>query len=174
MMKKGGIGGGKTVTGLVFEKRISIEKAISKLPGYNVKNDAIVFKDKIVAKFFPKNKLYKKLLESQGVDYRTILSKKLLPDDAVHIIKDKTLFIVEIKFQEVYGSVDEKLQTCDFKNKQYKKLLAPLRMEVKYVYVLNDWFKAHKYRDVLDYIQSVGCFYFFNELPLDFLGLPVR
>ena len=95
-----------------------------------------------------------------------------MPDDAILIIKDKTLFIIEIKFQVVAGSVDEKLQTCDFKNKQYKRLLTPLKISVKYAYILNDWFKKKKYKDVLNYIKSVGCYYFFNELPLDFLGLP--
>lgn len=70
------------------------------------------------------------------------------------------------------GSVDEKLQTCDFKNKQYNKLLAPLRISVKYVYILSDWFKKDVYKDVLRYVNSVGCHYFFYELPLDFLGLP--
>jgi hypothetical protein len=95
-----------------------------------------------------------------------------LPDDAIYILKDKILYIVEMKFQIVAGSVDEKLQTCDFKNKQYKKLLAPLGISVKYVYVLSDWFKKTEYKDVLEFIKSVGCYYFFNELPLEFLGLP--
>ena len=96
-----------------------------------------------------------------------------MPDDAILILKDKILYIVEIKFQEVAGSVDEKLQTCDFKNKEYKKLLSPLDISVKYVYILNDWFKKKEYKDVLDYIKSVGCYYFFNELPMEFLELPV-
>jgi len=97
-----------------------------------------------------------------------------LPDEAILILKDQTLFIIEIKFQEVAGSVDEKLQTCDFKNKQYRKLLAPLNISVKYVYVLSDWFRNSAYKDVLNYVESVGCYYFFNELPMEFLGLPVR
>jgi hypothetical protein len=95
-----------------------------------------------------------------------------VPDDAIFIIKDKTLYIIEIKFQAVTGSVDEKLQTCDFKNKQYRKLLVPLGISVKYVYILNDWFKKEQYKDVLEYVKSVGCCYFFYELPLSFLGLP--
>jgi hypothetical protein len=77
-----------------------------------------------------------------------------------------------MKFQEVAGSVDEKLQTCDFKHKQYQKLLSPLKIKVKYVYVLNDWFMKKEYEDVLKYIDSVGCYYFFNILPFHFLDLP--
>jgi hypothetical protein len=95
-----------------------------------------------------------------------------LPDDAIYISNGKELFIVEIKFQAVSGSVDEKLQTCDFKNRQYKKLFNPLGISVKYVYVLNKWFEKPEYKDVLEYVKSVGCYYFFYTIPFDFLGLP--
>jgi len=171
-MKKGGIGGGKTLTGLKFESRITLENVISSLPGYKIVKDRISFKGQEIAELYGKHKLYKNLLKPKGIDHSTLISKKLIPDDAILVLKNKTLHIVEIKFQEVAGSVDEKLQTCDFKNKQYTKLLAPLGIAVKYVYVLNDWFKKEEYKDVLDYVKSVGCYYFFNELPLDFLGLP--
>ena len=171
-MKKGGKGGGRTITGLRFESRITLEKAIAALPNYKVSDDKVYFKGKKIAEFYQKQKLYKNLLQPNGIDYLKIISKKLLPDDAILIIKDKTLFIIELKFQEVPGSVDEKVQTCDFKNKQYKKLLAPLNIKVKYVYVLNDWFAKKEYKDVLNYIKSVGCYYFFNEVPLSFLDLP--
>ena len=172
-MKKGGVGGGRTLTGLRFESRVSLGTAIESLPGYSLSGDDIHFEGKKVAVLYPKNKLYKKLLAPNGVSYSEIISKKLLPDDALYLLAGKTLFIVEIKFQEVAGSVDEKLQTCDFKNKQYKKLLRPLGIAVKYVYVLNNWFKKKEYKDVLDYIESVDCYYFFNVLPLNFLCLPI-
>ena len=171
-MKEGGKGGGRTITGLRFESRVALKKAIASLAGYKISNDKIYFEDEKIAELYQKHKLYKNLLEPNNIDYSTIISKKLLPDEVVLILKDKNLYIIEIKFQKVAGSVDEKLQTCDFKNKQYKKLLAPLGITVKYVYVLNDWFVKNEYKDVLDYVKSVGCYYFFNELPLDFLNLP--
>lgn len=172
MMKKGGMGGGHTVTGLRFESRKPLEAVIRALPQYSISNDTVYFNNQEVARFYTKNKLYKNLLEPKGVDYQKLISKKLLPDDAIFIISNNTLFIVEIKFQEVAGSVDEKLQTCDFKNKQYQKLLAPLNINVKYVYVLNEWFAKPEYKDVLEFVKLVGCYYFFDEIPLDFLGLP--
>ena len=90
------------------------------------------------------------------------------------MIVNNTLFIIEIKFQNVAGSTDEKLQTCDFKIKQYRKLLSQLNVEVQYVYVLNKWFEKPEYKDVLDYIISInGCSYYFEYLPLQKLGLPV-
>ena len=97
----------------------------------------------------------------------------MLPDEALYVIVNNTLFIIEMKYQEGVGSVDEKLQTCDFKKKQYKKLLAPLNIEVEYIYILADWFRKLRYKDVLDYVISMGCQYYFQYLPLQKLGLPV-
>ena len=90
------------------------------------------------------------------------------------LINSYSLFVIEMKCQEVTGSTDEKLQTCDFKIKQYRKLLSELNVEVKFIYILCDWFKKPEYRDVLDYIISIeGCSYYFNYLPLQKIGLPV-
>ncbi len=171
-MKTGGIGGGNTITGLNFEKKTDILKLLKSKKGYKVKNNIVYFEDKEVARSFKKNGLYK-FLESKGVDYTKILSKKLLPDEAIYVIINNTLYIIEVKFQKVAGSVDEKLQTCDFKRKQYAKLMAPLNIEVEYIYILSEWFNHPSYKDVRDYIISVGCQYYFKYLPLQKLGLPV-
>jgi len=85
---------------------------------------------------FKKYGLYK-YLEENKIDYTDFISKKILPDDAVLVIANNTMHIIEVKFQEVAGSTDEKLQTCDFKIKQYRKLFSRLNIEVKYIYVLN-------------------------------------
>ena len=171
-MKLGGIGGGNTRTGLNFENERDLLTAISHAPGYRVIGPVIYYNDVEVARSYRKHALYVMLLE-RGIDYRNHLSKKLLPDDAIYVIVNNTMFIIELKFQNIAGSVDEKLQTCDFKKKQYRKLLAPLNFEVEYIYILNDWFRKPEYKDVLDYVISVGCQYYFHYLPLHKLGLPV-
>ena len=89
------------------------------------------------------------------------------------MIINNTAFILEVKHQEVAGSVDEKLQTCDFKKKQYIKLFSELNYRVEYCYILDSWFKKECYKDTLDYIISVGCKYYFDYIPLQELGLPV-
>jgi len=171
-MKKKGFGGGNTITGLKFERGRDILSILSNVKGYSVKGNIIFYLGKEVARSYRKYALYK-FLESQGVDYKKIISKKLLPDEALYVIVKNTLFVIEMKYQEVTGSVDEKLQTCDFKKKQYKKLMAPLNIEVEYIYILSNWFRKPEYKDVLDYIISVGCQYYFQYLPLQKLGLPV-
>jgi hypothetical protein len=51
--------------------------------------------------------------------------------------------------------------------------MASANIDVEYIYLLDDWFRDEKYRDVLDYIHSVGCDYYFEYIPLYRLGLPV-
>jgi len=172
-MKKGGIGGANTKTGLAFEGKVDFLTFIKRQKNYTAKGNEIFYKGKSVAFSFKKYGLYK-YLEEKGIDYKKFISSRLLPDNAIFVIVNNTMFILEIKFQKVAGSTDEKLQTCDFKIKQYRKLLSRLNVEVEYIYVLNDWFQKPEYKDVLDYIISIkGCSYYFDYLPLKKLGLPV-
>lgn len=178
-MKTGGTGGGSTLTGLRFESNADFQQLLKKIEGYEVKEitnkvgASIFFNGELVARCFKKHDFYRFLTESK-ITWENILSKKLLPDDALLVIVRETLFIIEVKYQQVAGSVDEKLQTCDFKRKQYLKLVSGIGLKVEYVYVLSDWFKKPEYKDVLEYIHSVNCHYKFNELPLAWLGLPTK
>lgn len=172
-MKKWGIWWWRTITWLHFESRASFADAIQKVKWYSIKSwYEVYFNEQKMAEIYQKNSLYKRLLEPSKVNYKSLISKKLLPDNAIYVIAKWTLFIIEIKYQQVAWSVDEKLQTCDFKKKQYQRLLSPLKLEVEYCYVLSEWFMKPEYRDVLNYIQAMWCKYFFGELPLDYLWLP--
>lgn len=171
-MIKGGKGGANTRTGIVFEGRVDLVNRFKELPGYEVRDSIIYFDGVKVAHYFKKRSLYR-YLESQNIDYKNYISKRLEPDNALYVVKDNTIYIIEMKFQIVGGSVDEKLQTCDFKKKQYRKLFSALNYEVEYIYLLSDWFRKPEYKDVRDYIISVGCYYYFEYLPLDKIGMPV-
>lgn len=171
-MIKSGKGGGNTRTGLIFEGKTDLGTFLSTQDGYEVKNGFVFYRGEEVARLFKKHGFYI-FLEEIGIDWRTIISKQLLPDDSIYVIINNTMFIIECKFQQVAGSVDEKLQTCDFKKKQYQRLLYGANIEVEYIYLLSDWFRNPKYQDVLDYIISVHCHYFFEYIPLAKLGLPV-
>ncbi len=172
-MKKGGVGGTNTKTGLVFEGKTDLKTFLNKQQGYFVdENYQVFFNKKLVGQIFKKHGLYK-FLKSKNINWQDHLSKRLFPDDSIYVVLQNTLYVIECKFQRVEGSVDEKLQTCDFKKKQYKKLFSPLNIDVEYIYLLSDWFKNPKYKDVLDYIISVGCSYYFDYIPLKKLNLPV-
>ena len=172
-MIKNGKGGGNTKTGLVFEGKVDLATFLSHQPHYSIKGHDVYFDNEKVARVFKKNDFYSIFLKELNIDWTKCISKKLLPDDSIFVLLNNTLFIIECKHQQVAGSVDEKLQTCDFKKKQYKKLMAPVNIDVEYIYLLDDWFRSPKYKDVLDYIQSVGCDYYFEYIPLVRLGLPV-
>ncbi len=170
-MKKGGIGGSHTKTGLVFEKNTNILDVFTKLASYSVRENLIYHNGILVAESYPKNSFYM-FLKKNNIDYKKIISTKLLPDDSLFVLKTKTFFIIEKKFQQVGGSTDEKLQTADFKIKQYRKLLAPLNLGINFIYILNNWFKHPRYNDVLNYINNIdGCNYFFGKIPLKYLDL---
>ncbi len=171
-MIKNGKGGGNTKTGLVFEGKTDLATFLNSQNGYRVTNGDVFFNDEKVARIFKKHGFYKYLREL-GIEWEKIISKRLFPDDSIYVIINNTLFIIECKFQQVEGSVDEKLQTCDFKKKQYQKLMSRANIEVEYIYLLCNWFKDPRYKDVLDYIISVRCQYYFEYIPLTKLGLPV-
>lgn len=132
-----------TSTGLLFEQKVRIKSKGIDLTKHN---------------------LYRYLRE-KGINYKTIISKKLLPDEAYYDEDEKVLYIYEKKYQQTAGSADEKPQTCGFKILQFKKIGKAIgAKKVFYTYIFNDWFKKPEYKDMLEYIKSVeGCNYFFEE-----------
>lgn len=172
-MIKNGKGGGNTRTGLVFEGLVDLSTFLNEQPHYKVSGHSVFYDNCLIARVFKKHSFYNVFLAELGIDWKLYISKQLLPDDSIYVLSNNILHIIECKHQQVAGSVDEKLQTCDFKKKQYKKLLAPANIDVKYIYLLDNWFKDKKYKDVLDYIHSVDCEYYFEYIPLVKLGLPV-
>lgn len=188
-MVKNGKGGGNTKTGLIFEGKTDLGAFLSTQKGYEIRTitenvsyngtkqkvcvRTVFFNNEKVAELYKKNEIYTSLLKKLNINWEIYISKKLLPDDSLFVIIKNTVYIIECKHQQVGGSVDEKLQTCDFKKKEYKKLFSKANIDVEYIYLLDDWFRNPKYKDVLDYIHSVGCDYYFEYIPLYRFGMPV-
>ena len=61
-MKKGGIGGGNTKTGIFFEKETDLASLLNKQPGYDVRDDD-EYPSKFDASFIPAEELYQKCLD---------------------------------------------------------------------------------------------------------------
>ena len=192
-MIRGGIGGANTQTGIRFEKKHDILEAIAKIEGYTISNNDILFNGQKVAEAYKKAQIYTKFLTQFGIirkkidgkygvyiktiddePPKKILSKSLEPDNSLFIINSKTIHILELKDQSGQGSVDEKLQTCNFKKQQYEKLFGPFGIKVEFTYLLADWFKDKKYEDSLEYIKKSGCHYFFDHIDLSHLELPTN
>lgn len=132
-----------TTTGLAFEKEVKLSQKGTDLTKHNLYH----------------------FMKTKGIDWKTIISKKLLPDEAYFDEETKTFYIFEKKFQQTAGSADEKPQTCAFKIAQFRKIGAAFGAEkVFYTYIFNDWFKRPEYKDMLEYIKSVpGCDYIFAK-----------
>ena len=99
-MKTGGIGGANTKTGLAFEGKTDILTFLSKQKDYSVNGNVIKFKGQEVARTYKKFAFYK-FLEEHNIDWKKIISKRLLPDDSIFVIIKNTLYIIEVKFQQV-------------------------------------------------------------------------
>lgn len=166
-------GGAKTnEVGLKFEQDTSLAEALRRasIKGVELDPKDFVYKNGQKIGFLAaKNQLYNRFLYNLNI--QAVVSKKLLPDEAFVNEINKTVYIIEKKFQHQPGTVDEKLQTCDFKLKQYKKLSQLKGYDAQYIFLLSDWFKQKQYKDVLEYINSVGCHYYFSEIPLSFIGI---
>ena len=129
IMIKGGLGGANTKTGLIFEGKTDLKTFFEQQKGYSVYDSSVLYKGEIIAYIYKKYDFYR-FLNSKGINWKEVISKRILPDNSIYVIVNNTLFIVECKFQQVGGSVDEKLQTCDFKKKQYKKLVSRLNISL--------------------------------------------
>ncbi len=168
-------GGAKTnKNGLAFERQTDLLTALKEIDYLEVSDLDVFFDGKKVAFVTEQHKFYKLFLNTLGVDWKQRVSKKLLPDAFLLNYVTSEVFIIEKKFQERTGSVDEKLQTCDFKLKQYGKLLEGTEYKPYFIFLLNDWYKRPEYADVKTYIRSVGCDYYFNELPLAAIKMDIQ
>ena len=167
-MKKGGIGGANTKTGIIFEKNTDLSDEINKYKDFKTLNDEVFYKEKKIAILCKQHKIYKTLCQKLDINWENILSQKLLPDEAIFFNKEMRCVIIEKKYQTGPGSVEEKLQTCEFKLSQYKRLLEPSGVLVELIYVINkSWFDNPRFRDVLQFMKKKNCPYYFDTIPLD-------
>lgn len=167
-------GGGANTNknGLYFEQMTSLNTALTKAGYYIIDNE--IYTEPLtqpIGMSVPQKNLYTKFLIPNGIDYKNYNSKEWHPDEAFVNYRDRTVYIIKKKFQNCPGSVDEKLPNCHFKKMEYEKLFSPLNYKVEFIYIFNDWFLKDVYRDTLQYIKYVGCHYFYNYLPLEFIGL---
>lgn len=167
---KAGGGAHTNANGLKFEQTTSLSSALERA-GYMLFGNSIYKDGRQIGISAPQKRLYTDFLIPRGIHYEAYNSKEWRPDEAFINFENHTAYIIEKKFQNTPGSVDEKLPNCHFKKLEYQKLFAPLGYRVEFIYVFNDWFKDYKYRDTLEYIEAMGCYYFFNEIPLALLGL---
>jgi hypothetical protein len=96
---------------LNFEEKVDFLDLLKGIQGYTIQKSNIkagsdvYFDGKLVAKAFKKHDFYR-FLDENKIAWKEIISKKLLRDDALLVIIRETLFIIEVKYQQVAGSVE--------------------------------------------------------------------
>jgi hypothetical protein len=164
-MRKGGKGGARTnETGLAFEFKTSLSLVLA-AAGYEVEDGVILHKGIEVGELAAKSKI-NKVLKKHNAIVEPPRVGKLEPDEAIYVKSTDTLFIVEKKFQSVEGSTDEKIQTAVYKAHYYNMLLEGTGIKLKFMYLLNDWFKKEKYNLVIEWLLENGVAVYFEEIPL--------
>jgi hypothetical protein len=151
-----GAGGANTnINGLSYEDKTNLEELFSEI---NIDKKMGTKTIKFINYDYEfinanKSKLYK-YLEQNGEKNNTLQQAAGCkePDEAYIDVSRKIIFIIEKKFQQTPGSVDEKIQTGPFKKIHYSKQFP--NYTINYVYCLSDWFKRDEYKSVLDYLQE--------------------
>ena len=121
----------------------------------------------------------------------SIWSKMLYPDEVLVLDTSSgpIFLIIEVKTQGKGGSVDEKLQTCDYKISQYSRLLNAAfgqdNYTLEFAFLLDNWFaqkcnsfvcvdqnmnktiiRVPRYRDTFNYIHEADTWYFFPQMSI--------
>ncbi|MFC3868256.1 hypothetical protein [Helicobacter equorum] len=79
-----GIGGSNAKTGLIFEGKVDLATFLSEQNGYSTdSNGQVYYCGELVAQIFKKYEFYE-FLEKRQVDWKSIFSKRLLPDDSIY------------------------------------------------------------------------------------------
>ena len=194
-MRKGSTGGSSTLTGQKFDDLTRLKNYILKNSKYST-NTILTYKGtekrkrvvKCIEEVLENNKVVGVLLEQYKLckylkikhniiidpNDDTKISNVLLPDDCFLDLRNKVITIFEKKSQHGGGSVDEKLAACKFKKEEYEKWVKPLGWTVKYVFVLDKWFKENhytKHKDLYNFVKANGCDYMFEDIDISYINL---
>lgn len=108
--------------------------------------------DKLFIQAFNKD-LIKYMNMNGQVNLNITFASGCKSQDEVYINEhDKIIYIIEKKFQQGSGSVDEKIQTGIFKKIHYTRLFQ--NYKIYYIYCLSDWYKKKEYVSTLDLLKE--------------------
>ena len=114
-------GGGANTNrnGLHFEQTTSLNTALQNA-GFIIANHFEVYdRNQLLGYSINQDEFSTIFLRQNGINDRAINSKRWKPDEAFINEIDKTVYIIEKKFQRTSGSVDEKLATFPFKIREF-------------------------------------------------------
>uniref|UniRef100_A0A6C0DEM2 Uncharacterized protein n=1 Tax=viral metagenome TaxID=1070528 RepID=A0A6C0DEM2_9ZZZZ len=151
-----GAGGANTnKNGLLYEEKTNLEPLYATSIFDKETNTYIVTFNGSESKYVRANKanLYKYMKYRGEVNNTLQQAAGCKQPDEAYIDNDrKIVFIIEKKFQQGSGSVDEKIQTGPFKQLHYSQQFP--NYTIHYIYCLSEWFKNKEYTSVLEYLHQ--------------------
>tara|TARA_Y100000389_G_C17445732_1_gene511483 strand:+ start:176 stop:829 length:654 start_codon:yes stop_codon:yes gene_type:complete len=165
-----GAGGSNTnKNGLSYEELTEINDS-----DRYITKDTIKIKNKKISQVEIDGKLFIKVIKGElklymmhSNKFNIDSEKSLQPDECYIDETNKVINIIEKKFQQSSGSVDEKIQTGAFKRWFYKEQYP--EYTIKYCYCLSDWFKQKRYNPEFRYYKNhnIKVFYGSDDLYVD-------
>lgn len=191
---RNGIGGANTQSGIEFEKATDLSLffqkhhyRLMKFPSLNystaqMKNTYLVYDQDELIGYLTRKSQYHKLIHDQfGVTKDDYVYKQWQPDEAFYNLKDNTIYIVEKKYQNTPGSVDEKPYSFPGKLEMYRamfdKVDSDKRPRVEFIAVFNaEWFLdesryAHNYEGMFLFLKNHGIKCLFDGYELSDFGI---
>ncbi len=146
-----GAGGANTnKNGISYENKTDLSSLYSECVNINKNINKIKFNDKNVEFVTAKQTVLQTVLKQNTNIIPAAGCKK--PDEVYINNETKTLYIIEKKFQQGRGSVDEKLQTGYFKKEHFEELYPEYK--IYYIYCLSDWFKREEYTSEIKHCKK--------------------
>lgn len=158
---------------LEFEEKTDLTNLINQSLEYSVENKKVKNSSgNIIGALYKKSEFTRDFLKGEmGLSVEDYWINTKQPDDCFVNFKDKTIYIIEKKFQSTTGTADEKPAACEFLLYLYEKIAKPIGYRVRLAYVFNDFFKQEKYKTMLDYMLTKDVIYWFNTINLNWLDL---
>lgn len=111
-------------------------------------------------------------LKAQDIDYKKYNSKRWMPDEAFINDRNKTVYIVEKKYQSGSGSVDEKVFGFPNKRRFYQRMVNDLDYQVEFIFLGNSSYWAEpRMRDYIIAMREDGVRVMFDDYEYEWLGL---
>lgn len=136
-----GAGGYKTnKNGLIYEELTELNSEYKILSSDKHSKNICFSSSNKILKTTKQSNLFKCMIDNMDKKINKAHGCKN-PDECFIDERNKRIFILEKKFQQVSGSVCEKIQTPDFKVWQYTRTFP--KYKIVYMYCLSKWFKIH-------------------------------
>lgn len=144
-----------------------------KKAGYQVIFNDLYYNRIQICSFYNKKEFYAKYLYSLKIDFFRKTKNHLYYDNCSFISSDNILYVIDYKFLYLIGNIKDKIKNLKVKHSAYKKILKEKKIKVKYILLLDSFYKEDSNKEILDWLEKNHFKYFFDKLPLIEMNFPI-